>query len=277
MTITISGNRLNSEIARQSGLARQIATTQEQISTGKRLRTPSDDPGASARIAVIARSQSDGEVWKQNLSAGAALAAQADSVLASLSDRMIAARTAMLSGASGTATAADRATHAGELRGLARDVADLRATQTPSGDPLFAPTAALSLRVDADTLLAPIDSAANVFDRDGTALTTDLDDAAKALESGDAARIDAALARLNTAIDHVSSAAGDQGLRAARIDRLSDARSAQGIDLAAERSALEDTDLTSAIAQLNAQQLTLDAAQAAFARINRRTLFDILG
>jgi flagellar hook-associated protein 3 FlgL len=40
---------------------------------------------------------------------------------------------------------------------------------------------------------------------------------------------------------------------------------------------LEDTDLTAAIARLNAQQLTLDAAQAAFARINRRSLFDLLG
>jgi flagellar hook-associated protein 3 FlgL len=40
---------------------------------------------------------------------------------------------------------------------------------------------------------------------------------------------------------------------------------------------LEDTDLTQAIATLNAQTLTLDAAQAAFARINRRTLMDILG
>jgi flagellar hook-associated protein 3 FlgL len=40
---------------------------------------------------------------------------------------------------------------------------------------------------------------------------------------------------------------------------------------------LEDTDLSAAIAKLNSQTITLEAAQAAFARINRRTLMDILG
>ena len=40
---------------------------------------------------------------------------------------------------------------------------------------------------------------------------------------------------------------------------------------------IEDTDIVSATAKLNAQTITLEAAQAAFARINRRSLFDILG
>ena len=35
-------------------------------------------------------------------------------------------------------------------------------------------------------------------------------------------------------------------------------------------------DLESAIALLNAQDLTLSAAQAAFAKINRQTMFDLL-
>ena len=39
---------------------------------------------------------------------------------------------------------------------------------------------------------------------------------------------------------------------------------------------VEDTNLEEAIAQLHAQDLTLQAAQAAFAKINRQTLFDIL-
>ena len=51
---------------------------------------------------------------------------------------------------------------------------------------------------------------------------------------------------------------------------------AQDIDLAAERTNLEATDISEAVAQLNAQTLTLEAAQAAFARINRRTLLDLL-
>jgi flagellar hook-associated protein 3 FlgL len=211
------------------------------------------------------------------LSIGAARAAQADSVLARLSDRFVHAREVLLAGASGTATVSDRATYATELRSIAAEVADFRATTTPDGTALFATGTALRVRVDAGVLIAPVDSAANIFENGGVALTRDLTDAAAALDSGDAARIGVALERLSRGIDHVADAAADQGLRGARIDTLTDTMATRDIDLAAERSGLEDTDLTTAIATLNAQMLTLDAAQAAFARINRRSLFDILG
>jgi flagellar hook-associated protein 3 FlgL len=277
MTINATGNRMTAEIARQSRLSQDIARTQVSISSGKRLRTASDDPVAAERVGRIARAQSDSASWNSNLALGASLAAQADGVLADLSDRMVHARELMVAGASGTATPADRMTYAKELRSIAADVADLRATRTPNGQPLFATGSAARLRVDKDVILAPVDSAANVFESGGVTLTADLTEAAAALESNDPARVQAALARLGTGIDHVSDAAADQGLRAARIDKLTDRHAVRDIDLAAERSGLEDTDLTTAIARLNAQQLTLDAAQAAFARINRRSLFDILG
>jgi flagellar hook-associated protein 3 FlgL len=277
MTINATGNRMTSEIARQSKLAQDISQTQISISTRKRIQTASEDPVAAARIATIGQAQSDNATWSGNLNLGASLASQADTALASLSDRMVHARELMVAGASNTATAADRATYASELRSIAADVADLRATKTADGQPLFSTGAPTQMRVDKNNLIAPVDSAANIFEMGGTPLTLDLTEAAAALESGDATRIGAALGRLGSGIDHVSDAAGDQGLRAARIDRLIDTNSARSIDLSAERSGLEDTDLTTAIAKLNAQQLTLDAAQAAFARINRRSLFDILG
>ena len=132
------------------------------------------------------------------------------------------------------------------------------------------------LRVEAGTIVEPVASADAIFSRGGVPLEQDLRDAADALESGDAARMATALDRLSGAVDHVADAAGDQGLRAARIDALIDRRAVHDIDLAAERSQLEDTDLTTAIARLNAQQLTLEAAQAAFARINRSSLFDLI-
>lgn len=277
MTISATGNRMTSEIARQSRLAQDIARTQVTISTGRRIQTASDDPVAAARVARVAQAQSDGTTWRNNLSVGQSLAAQADTVLASLSDRMVHARELMVAGASDTATAADRATYASQLRSIAADVADLRATRTASGDRLFVDGNPLSVRMDQNALVVPVDSAANVFDPGGVPLTQELTDAAAALESGDRSRIDTALGRLGSAIDHVSDAAGDQGLRAAKIETLIDRNATRAIDLAAERSGLEDTDLTEAIARLNAQQLTLDAAQAAFARINRRSLFDVLG
>ena len=277
MTISATGNRMTTEIARQSRLAQDISRSQISISTGKRLRAASDDPVASARVAQIGTAQSDGATWSGNLAQAASSSNQADQVLASLSDRIEHARQLLVAGASDTATVADRATYANELRSIAGDVAELRGTTTPAGQPLFAAGAALSMRVDRGVVVTAVDSAANIFDRSGVPLTQDLADAAAALQSGDAARIGVALARMGSAIDHVADAAGAQGMRGAQIDRLTDRNAARSVDLAEERSRLEDTDLTTAIAKLNAQQLTLDAAQAAFARINRKSLFDLLG
>ena len=51
---------------------------------------------------------------------------------------------------------------------------------------------------------------------------------------------------------------------------------ARGVEIADERQSIEETDLETAIAQLNAQNLTLEAARAAFARVNQQSLFDLL-
>jgi flagellar hook-associated protein 3 FlgL len=69
---------------------------------------------------------------------------------------------------------------------------------------------------------------------------------------------------------------GQQGARGNRLDQLAERIESTKLQLTEERSALEDTDVTAAIAKLQAQQLTLQAAQAVFARVNQSTLFDVL-
>jgi flagellar hook-associated protein 3 FlgL len=268
-----SGNRLTADIARQARLAADIAQTQTQIASGARLQTAADDPLAAARIAQIDRARSDDASWGRNLALGTALAAQADGVLASVNERMGAARERMLQGASGTTNASDRATLAQALRSLADDIDQLAATRSALGTPLFQETA---MRIDTDVVLAPVGSHDAIFAPGGTALSDDVRVAAAALDAGDATAIAAALTRLDRAAAHSADAHAEQGLRAARFDRLADAQAARGIDRAVERSALADTNLTDAIARLNAKQLTLEAAQAAFARLNRQTLFDLI-
>ena len=73
-----------------------------------------------------------------------------------------------------------------------------------------------------------------------------------------------------------SRARGAQGALGSRIDALTERQANSGLQLEEERSSLESTDVTAAIAKLQSQQLTLQAAQAVFARVNASTLFDIL-
>ena len=274
--INAVGNRMTREIARQSKLSDQLDRIQTQISGGKKLLRASDDPVASGRIATIGKTQASTATWSANVKTASAQVSQADAVLGSVSNLLVRARELTLSASSATTNPADRASIAAELSAIADEIDGFAATRDSNGEPLFA-TNAKQVRFDADISFAPVPSAGDVFVVGGNSLSTGLRDAAAAISGGDSAGMGAALTTLADSIGHVADTRASMGLSAGRLERIGDSLEARSITLADERSAVEDTDLSVAIAQLNAQNLTLEAAQAAFARINRQTLFDILG
>ncbi len=274
--INAVGNRMTREIARQQKLTSQLEQTQIQISSGKRIQRMSDDPVSARRIATIGTTQASMAAWNTNINSGAALVAQADGALKSVSNLMIRARELTLAAANDTTNPADRATMAAELGAIADEIDSLAATRDANGEPIFAAGAARVMRFDSDISFAPVPSAADVFVVGGNSLSTGIRDIAAAVAAGNAPAIGAALTTLETAIGHVADRHAALGLSGGRLERIGDALAARSITLKDERSSVEDTDLSVAIALLNAQDLTLGAAQAAFAKINRQTLFDIL-
>ncbi len=265
------------EIARQSRLASDVANSQVQISTGKRIQRTSDDPVAAARAANIRARQSDGTAWARNVGLGTALVNQADTALASVSNLLARAQELTLAASNPSTNTSDRATLAVEMTAIADEIDVLSASKSALGGPLFSATAPMAMRFDKDTVFAPVPSRSAAFDVAGTAISTQLRSAGTAIAAGNVAQLSTSLTSVKASIDHVADARAEIGINAGRLERLRDTQAGNSIALAAERSTLEDTDLTSAIARLNGQTITLEAAQAAFARINRRTLIDILG
>ena len=274
--INAVGNRMTREIARQQKLAEQLERTQIQISGGKKLLRMSDDPVAARRIATIGTTQASMAAWSANVNSASALVSQADGVMKSVSDLMSRARELTIAATSDTANPADRSTIAAELGTIADELDALAATRDSNGEPVFAAGAARVMRFDSDVTFAPVPSAADVFVVGGNSLSTGIRDAAAAVAANDEAGMNASLGALANAISHVADEHAKIGLSGGRLDRIGDSLAVRGITLKDERSVVEDTDLSVAIAQLNAQELTLSAAQAAFAKINRQTLFDIL-
>jgi flagellar hook-associated protein 3 FlgL len=274
--INAVGNRMTREIARQQKLADALERTQIQISGGKKLLRMSDDPVASRRIATIGTTQASMAAWSSNINSATALVSQADGVMKSTSNLMTRARELTLAAASDTANPADRATIAAELGTIADELDALAATRDSNGEPVFATGTARVMRFDSDVSFAPVPSAADVFVVGGNSLSTGIRDAAAAVAAGNKTAMNTAITTLGTAISHVADKHAEIGLSGGRLDRIGDGLAVRGITLKDERSSVEDTDLDVAIAQLNAQDLTLQAAQAAFAKINRQTLFDIL-
>jgi flagellar hook-associated protein 3 FlgL len=275
--INATGNRMMREIQRQSRLSGDVADSQVQISTGKRLQRASDDPVAAARVANIRTKQSDGAAWARNVTLGTTLVNQADTALSSASSLLARAQELTLAAANPTANASDRATIAAEITAIADEMDVLAASKSPLGGPLFATGSPMAMRFDDNTVFAPIPSRSASFEIAGTAISQQLRTASTAVAAGNSAQIATSLTGVKTSIDHVANVRAEIGINAGRLDRLRDAQAGNSISLAAERSTLEDTDLSAAIAKLNGQTITLEAAQAAFARINRRTLIDLLG
>ncbi len=283
----ISGTRyrLSVEINRQVALAGQVARAQAEISSEKRILAPSDDPTASATISGIALAQADSAAWLRNLDHAGALAARADNALSSVNSIVDRANELILSAASATLSAENRATIASELRGIAVDIAAIADSRDANGGPLFRIGAALEIPVHSGGTIAPVASRDVIFGNVQTGagitdLVSIMNDAADAVEEPDpvlrrAATV-VAIDAIGASILHVAAARGDQGVRANRVDSLHERLTLSGQELNEQRIGLEGVDLVEAIARLQAKQLSLSATQAVFARINQSSLFDLL-
>ena len=284
--ISATRYRALAEINRQTALGREISDLQSNVSSGKRLTVPSDDPIASSRVSDIRRVQANQVAWKSNANTGASISAAADNRLGSVGTILDRAKDLVLAGRNDTVSAADRKANATELRTLADQIDNLAQSADPTGRPLFPTGTPISIPVS-DTLAIPAtasrdDVFGNVTTAGGTkTLSALLNDAADALEESDPAlrpgKIDASITALDAGAAHITQQRADQGVRAQRFDSAKDDLLTTGDQLKAERSTLEDTDLTYSLAEFQAKQLALSASQTLFAQTTKSSLFDMLG
>jgi flagellar hook-associated protein 3 FlgL len=267
--------RIDAAIRHQGALATRIARGQADITSGKRILAASDDPAAAVRIAQLRRTQTNEATWRGNVDIGIALAARADDTLGNVATLLDRARELATTGANETLSDKDRATIALELRSIADEVDSLSNGTDAAGQPIF-PATPLHLPVGDSLSLTATTSRSDAFTVGARDIATILRDAATGITTSTAGRA-AALSDVTTASEHIATVRGEQGARGARFDALRDRLIDSASAIAEERSSIEDTDLAATIARVQTDQLALDAAQSLFARINRRTLFDLLG
>ena len=268
--------RIDASIALQSALAARIARGQSDIATGTRLRVASDDPAASAQVSQISRALSDSSAWRDVAVQGAALAAQAGATLSAAQSALDRARELTTIAASAANSQSDRATIAGELRAIADDIDALALASDASGERVFADGPAIALPVGANERIVPTLSRADAFGAGALDLGITLRAAADAMSGDDAARA-MALASVVQAGGRVADAQAAIGIRAARLDAVVTRLTDRDAVLTEQQGALEGTDVAATVARIQADQLSLDASRSLFARVNRQTLFDLLG
>lgn len=278
----------------------KIARTELQLSSGKRLVTPADDPSASLRDLQLTERIDQNTQYLDNLGRAQSRLELEEGALASGVNLLQRVRELAVTALNGTLSPADMQLVEVETRQLLEELIAVGNTQNSSGEFLFAgyqtdvtPFAdagggnvsysgdqgQLHLQVSPTRQLAVSDSGADVFLgvslSSGTGSVFDVvDGLADALAAGTPAST--SLDDLDAALDHLLAVRADVGSRMRAVEDQREANLSFTLVLEQEQSDLVDLDYTEAIARFNQELLALQASEQVFSRTQDLSLFNFL-
>ncbi len=280
-----------------SGLSAHADTVQTQISTGKKLAAPSSDSAAYLRLQGLARDSADDTAYAGNLTLAGSVLQQADTTLGAVTDQLQRANVLVIQARSGTQSAVSKHAIGDELAQIVEQLQTLANTHDLRGQPLFGDAnggPAVTSDPNGGFILAatspsPIptgdrqgiqvsETAARIFKLGGTDTFAMLGTIAAALQSDTAtdAQLGQAITDIGTASDQASLVQSSLGARAARVDLEQTRLTNLATNRESVRSGLEDTDISTAIIDLQKTMTILSATQASFSKLSQLSLFDYL-
>jgi flagellar hook-associated protein 3 FlgL len=297
MRVTDSA-RLSATTAGLAKAAERLLEFQRQVSTGKRISRPSDDPSAVSTTILERGSQASIGRYLEAADSARSRLTTTDTVLSNLIEQLSASQVTIL-GARGTIrTPAQREIAAQDLEQL-RDAVLRDLNTTFRGGHIFGgaqgttpPYVKNNLGVvsayQGSTVEVSVDvskehEVAVVFDGESLAKGTDTDDifvvfdkAIAAVRAGDETEMSNALAGLGRAFDRATALQGRVGASLRSIDE--DVLQLQQADRAstARVSSLEDANIAAAISGMTQAETTYRAALGVAAQLNRLSLMDYL-
>lgn len=284
-------------------LTQQTNDIQTQISTTRKYTAPSDNVVAYQQLATIKQGTADDTAYAANVSLAQSLLQQSDSTLTSVENDLTKASALVTQANSDTLTDAQRKTISTQLKSVLGDLVSLANTKDARGQPLYgAATGDSAVTQDANgtvsfagtgtpaaipigdgTTIQASDSAEHVFGNVQTASGTSdvfaiISKFTAALDAGGsvAAAADEAGTSLQAALTQVTSVHGSVGARETRLDLVSSQLKTTATDREADRSAIEDTDISTAVIDLQKMSTALQATQASFTKLSALSLFDYL-
>lgn len=279
--VGITNKTMIAEIRRQQQLSQSIIDGQTAISTGVTLTKPSDNALAWVQVSDIGRAQAQQAAWQTNVSYGTSRAANAEANLEEINNLMTRAQELITSARNGALNNSSGIAIGEELKTIRTSVSQLLNQKDYQGVPVFDDTQSVLVPVGRGLNLAVVGTRQSVsegIDVNGTPMSLDdiLGQSITALENKSDADLATALSAIQTGQNHIAVEQAKQGVRSDRLDVIDTRLTDVDLDLTDRRSALESTDLTEVISSVKTKLLQLDAAQSAFARINQKTLFDLI-
>jgi flagellar hook-associated protein 3 FlgL len=133
-----TSNLFQAGLARMTDLQSSLAKIQLQLSTNKRVVTPSDDPVASSRALTVTAAKGFNERLSQNRGDARSALGLEDNALASVTTLLQNVKTAIVQAGNGALSDNDRQSIATSLRGQLDDLIGLANSQDGEGNYMFA-------------------------------------------------------------------------------------------------------------------------------------------
>lgn len=285
--------------ARISDLQSSLYKTQQQISTGRRILTPADDPVAAARALEVSQSQSVNTQYGVNRQSAKTSLSTEEGVLASVTSLLQDVKSTVVAAGNGTLSDTERGFMATQLQGNLDDLLALANTRDAQGNylfsgfqtstPAFVKTATgaqykgdqgqLMLQVDSSRQMAAGNSGQAVFQGAGQDVFKTLNDLVALLQTPGTpapATLASLSGNLDLALNNVLTVRASVGSRLQELDALDTAGSDRNLQYSQTLSDLQDLDYAKALTQLSQQQQTLEAAQQSFVKTSGLSLFNYL-
>lgn len=290
MTISRVTHRSMSDVSLRGlqGALTRTQRLQNELSSGKRVSTPGDDPSAAGTSMKLRSQRRANEQYLRNIDDASGRLNVTDDALTQVSDRIRRARDLVASAGNGTINPQGLAAIGAEITAIRGEVVDLYNTRWLDR-PVFGGTVPGSVAIDSTgtyigdgvPIQARISRDAVIrVDTSGAAAGAntlpDLLTQAAADVTANPSGLGADLTALDTELGKVLQTLGDVGARAARIDNAKTNIDAERLTFTARISENEDVDLPATIMQLQSQQVAYQTALGAAAKVLQVSLMDFL-
>jgi flagellar hook-associated protein 3 FlgL len=276
----------------------RVAKAQEQLTTGRLINRPSDDPTGATTAMRIRASLADQQQYVRNADDAVGWLDQTDGTLSTMGDQITRARDIALQGAN-TGAMGQQAREA-----LATEVDQIRDGLINSANtqyldrPIFGGITAGAKAYNADGSLA--DPAAigvgtgvvrtiaqgarvridvegpDVFGASPNSVFDRLAALSTALKTNDPAGISAAIDGLKGDADRIANVQSDIGARTVRVENARSVATSATLTLKNALSEVENVDLAKATVELGLQEVAYQAALGATAKVLQPSLLDFL-
>ena len=274
----------------------QMLTSQEQISSQKRVTNPADDPSAFGQIVLDKSALSQTTQWVRNINFGTSRVNAADQALGQVQNLITRVRELTIQASSDTTSAEGRQSIAKEVRQLQRQLVQLGNTEV-AGQAIFGGTKTdvqpftitsgdtvayqgnsetQSIAVGENQTVQILVPGSSIFTGSTTNMFDSLRDLLTALESNNRSGIQAGLGNLDLATAQISDVQGTVGALANRLQVTHDALDTATLTITKSISDNQDADLATAITQLRLQEVAVQAASETFTKIFDSSLINYL-